>query len=136
MPRNKIVARFADGRVLKGHTDDFLPAKATFHVTLEGMATPAPKPFEIKIADLKAVYFVRDLASKPHPDPHRQDFADVKAAAGRRIRVEFKDGEVLTGTTQGYDPSRPGFFVVPADAGSNNERCFVVTAATQKVTLI
>jgi hypothetical protein len=55
---------------------------------------------------------------------------------GRKIRVDFQDGETLTGTTQGYDPSRPGFFVIPADAGSNNERCFVVTRATAQVSFV
>ena len=41
--------------------------------------------------------------------------------------------EVIVGTTQGYQPGRPGFFVYPADAASNNERCFVITAATRRV---
>jgi len=40
------------------------------------------------------------------------------------------------GTTQGYDSSRPGFFVVPADGESNNERIFVVRGATQQVSFI
>ena len=33
----------------------------------------------------------------------------------------------------GYARDKPGFFVVPADAGSNNVRIFVVTAATTGV---
>jgi len=53
--------------------------------------------------------------------------------AGRRIRAAFKDGEVLVGTTTGYQSNRPGFFIVPADAGSNNERCYVVSAATKEI---
>ena len=40
-----------------------------------------------------------------------------------------------TGTTQGYDRSRPAFFVIPVDKG-NNERCFVITAATKEVTFV
>jgi hypothetical protein len=55
---------------------------------------------------------------------------------GRKIQVAFKDGELMLGTTQGYQPNRPGFFVVPADAQSNIERCFVVTAATQEVKFV
>src|SRR5919106_3366543 len=30
--QNRIVARYADGRVLKGNTADFAPMKPTFHV--------------------------------------------------------------------------------------------------------
>jgi hypothetical protein len=55
---------------------------------------------------------------------------------GRKIRVRFKDGEVLVGTTQGYQPGRPGFFLVPADPGSNIERCYVISAATDEVTFL
>jgi hypothetical protein len=50
--------------------------------------------------------------------------------------VVFGDGETLAGTTQGYDANRPGFFVMPLDPGSNNERCFVVTRATKEVVFV
>jgi len=50
--------------------------------------------------------------------------------------VVFKDGEVMVGTTYGYRPGRAGFFVVPADADSNIQRCYVLTAATQEVSFI
>ena len=69
-------------------------------------------------------------------DPTRKEssqFSAARPALGRKLRVVFADGEVMVGTTQGYQPDRPGFFLFPADAGSNNERCFVITAATRKV---
>ncbi|HXB57819.1 MAG TPA: hypothetical protein VN461_23865 [Vicinamibacteria bacterium] len=129
-----MVARYQDGRVLKGVTNDFLPAKDRFHVVpLE--SPPGSKPLEVLIADLKAVFFVRDFAGNPQ---HKEsaDFDPGKAAGGRKIRVVFKDGETMVGTTQGYQPGRPGFFVVPADAKSNNERCFVVSVATREVAFL
>lgn len=48
-------------------------------------------------------------------------------------QVLFKDGETILGTTQGYQSGRPGFFVVPPDPESNNERCFVISRATQEI---
>jgi hypothetical protein len=42
----------------------------------------------------------------------------------------------MVGTTQGYQPGRPGFFLVPADTGSNTERCYVVAAAAQEISFI
>ena len=55
----------------------------------------------------------------------------------RKIKVVFADGEVIVGTTQGYQPSRPGFFMVPADSAVNNiDRCYVVAASTSEVTLL
>lgn len=129
-----MVARYQDGRVLKGVTNDFLPAKDRFHlVPLE--SAPGTKPVEVLISDLKALFFVRDFAGNPQ---HKEsgDFDPTKAAGGRKIRVVFKDGETMVGTTQGYQPGRPGFFVVPADAKSNNERCFVVSVATREVSFL
>ncbi len=129
---NKIVARFQDGRIVKGLTTDFLPAKDLFHV-VPAEAAPGTKPAEVKVSDLKALFFVRDFTG----DAGRQESRDfTKPPVGRKIRVVFKDGETLVGTTQGYQPGRPGFFVLPADGGSNNERCFVVAAATQDISFV
>lgn len=131
---NKVVAHFQDGHVLKGVTNDFLPAKDRFHlVPLD--SPPATKPSEVIVSELKALFFVKDFGGDP-THKRSQDFDPKKAAGGRKIRVNFKDGEVMVGTTQGYQPSRPAFFMIPADAQSNNERCFVVTAATSGVSFI
>jgi hypothetical protein len=131
---NKVVARFADGRIVKGITSDFIPAKDSFHVA-EAMALTGAKPVEIHTKDLKALFFVKDFAGDPQHS-ERNEFDPAHPVVGRRIRVAFKDGEVLVGTTQGYQPGRPGFFLVPADPGSNIERCYVVSAATQQVSFI
>jgi hypothetical protein len=129
---NKVVAHFQDGRLFKGVTSDFLPTRDLFHV-VPAESAPGTKPSEVKVSDLKALFFVRDFTgSSQHK--HSQEF--TKPAAGRKIRVVFKDGEVLVGTTQGYQPGRSGFFIVPADAESNNERCFVIAAATKEIAFI
>lgn len=134
MPQNKIVARFQDGRVLKGFTADFLPTRPIFHIELAD-APPGAKPVSVNVAELKAVFFVRDMAG----DPSRADvleFQPGRPVVGRKIRVLFKDGETIVGTTQGYDPARAGFFIIPASGESNNERCFVVAAATRQVSFL
>lgn len=131
---NKVVARFQNGQVWKGLTNDFLPAKADFHLFVEGSPTGS-KPVVVRVAELKALFFVRDFAGDPqHRENH--EFSTGKTISGRKIRVTFKDGEALHGTTQGYDRSRPGFFVIPADAQSNNERVFVVSGAAQEVSFL
>ena len=130
---NRIVARFVDGRIVKGFTNDFLPGKASFHVSASAAAGQAGgKPEEVRVADLKALFFVKTFEGDPQHKKSNEPLPGP-AGGGRRIRVVFKDGEVLVGTTQGYDRSRPGFFLVPTDASGNNERCFVVAAATQEV---
>ena len=134
MIQNKIVVRFQDGKIIKGYTGDFLPTKPAFHI-MPLNAPAGTKPFLVQIADLKAVFFVKDLVGNPE---HRErlEFRPDKPAVGKKIRVVFQDGEILVGTTQGYDPTRTGFFIVPADAQSNNERCFVIGAAAAKVSFL
>jgi hypothetical protein len=127
---NRIVARYADGRMLKGTTQDFAPAKDSFHVIgSEGGA----RPEKVVVSDLKAVFFVKSLVGNPA-------YNEVKefggTAPGRKVQVTFKDGEVLVGSTQGYQADRPGFFMMPADPLSNNERIYVVAGAVQKVTFL
>jgi small nuclear ribonucleoprotein (snRNP)-like protein len=134
MIRNKIVVRYQDGRVVKGTTGDFLPTKPAFHLTPVD-APPDARPLDVQVAEVKAIFFVKDFAGNP-ARKNVQEFSAGKPVVGRKIRVAFQDGEILVGTTQGYDPSRPGFFVIPADAHSNNERCFVVTRATKSVSFI
>ena len=129
MAGNRVVARFRDGRTVKGTTTDFLPTRETLHIHHEVAVET------VKLSELKALFFVRDLAG----DPNRQDsnaFDLSQTVVGRKIRVEFADGEVLVGTTQGYQPERSGFFVAPADPKANHERVFVLQAATRSVTLL
>ena len=124
-----VVARFQDGRVLKGTTQDFSPGKPTLHLFLWG--EEHGKPVAIPIGALKAIFFVKSYSG----DPERDDAYDFEVASGqgRRVRVTFQDGEVVSGFTFGYSPDKPGFFVIPADPGSNNVRIFVVAKATKAV---
>ena len=132
---NKVVARFRDGKLVKGSTSDFVPAKEFFHVATVDAAKGA-KPTLVHVKDLKAIFFVKDFAGRPDYTP-TNEFETDRSLAGRKIRVVFADGEVIVGTTQGYQPGRPGFFMVPADQTANNiERCYVVTASTTEVTLL
>lgn len=134
MIQNKIVVRYLDGRILKGYTGDFLPTKPVFHLAL--FDAPAnSKPTQVQIAELKAVFFVKNLSGNPDHS-EELEFTPGRPVIGRKIRVVFKDGEVLVGTTQGYDPSRVGFFLIPVDTQSNNERCFVVRNATVNVSFL
>lgn len=130
---NKVVARLADGRLIKGTTVDFLPNRDTFHVrpvngSVEILA-------EIHIKDLKALFFVKDFEGDPK-HVTTNEFDPEHPVAGRKLKVVFRDGEVLVGTTTGYQPDRPGFFLIPADGGANTKRCYVVAAATQEVSFL
>lgn len=122
----QVVVHYADGRLLKGQATDFFPNKETFHMT----AKDSQETSEVEVAELKGIFFVKTLEG----NPTRHERKDMeRAGMGKRIQVKFKDGEVLLGYTSGYSPDRTGFFVFPSDPESNNEKVFVVTAATEKV---
>jgi hypothetical protein len=128
--RNRIVARYLEGRVLKGFTVDFMAGKEIFHIT-EASSTSG-KPVKVLVSELKAVFFVKDLVGNPaYTD--RKVFDPSRPVAGRKIEVQFRDGEQIVGTTTGYQPGRTGFFLIPADPLSNNERVYVVSSATQEI---
>jgi len=134
MIQNKIVVRYVDGQLLKGVTSDFFPNKDIFHV----MPVEAPqgsKPVELSTQNLKAIFFVKGYEGNPDYKD-KKEFDPGKAPVGRKIKVVFKDGELMIGTTNGYQPGRPGFFIVPADTNSNIERCYILTSATQEVSFI
>ena len=120
-----VVARYRDGRMIKGTTQDFAAHKPDFHVYEGG--DEGSQATKIAIADLKALFFVKSYEGDPDHQPS-QDLTAVRGQ-GRKIRVTFADGEELAGFCMGYSPDRAGFFVVPADATGNNTRVFVVNAA-------
>jgi hypothetical protein len=122
--------RYADGRLIKGYTNDFFPNKPLFHVrSLD--SDPADKGVEVSVKELKAVFFVKDFAGNAAYNEEK-NFPEGQRPTGRKVEVTFSDGEVLVGFTLGYDPNRPGFFGAPSDAQSNNLRVFVISGAVSK----
>lgn len=125
----KIVVRYQDGTLLKGHSSDFFPNKAQFHL----MPIDGGEARVINVADLKGVFSVHTFEG----NPEKRSRNDVeRTGLGRKIKVTFRDGEVVHGYTSGYSPDRPAFFVFPADPESNTERIFVVTSATTSVEFV
>ena len=84
------------------------------------------------MSDLKAVVFVRDFA-RDDVFNEQKKFVEGEQPPGRKVEVTFADGQVLVGTTMGYDAQRPGFFFIPADPHSNTLRVFAVSAALSNV---
>jgi len=124
--RNRIVLHFEDNRVLKGYTHDFTPMRERFHLISENEPDEG-NVHEVHCSDLKAVFFVKTLDGN-RDYIEKKDFGDVDAVGlrGLKVKVEFPDGEVIRGTSFGYSRSRKGFFVVPVDPESNNERIYVI----------
>jgi len=129
----KTVAHYADGKILKGFIQDFYPSKPFFHLlpATTGFSS-TDEVVKVRIEQLKAVFFVRDFAGNPSYN-ERKSFAEGERPPGRKVRVVFKDGEWMVGSTVAYEPRRPAFFLIPADPQSNNRSVFAVAAAVVSV---
>ncbi|MEP6960100.1 MAG: hypothetical protein ABI980_15340 [Nitrospirota bacterium] len=127
----KIVVRHANGTILKGYSQDFSPTAQQFHVRRDAVGGSDPGQ-RVMIRDLKAIFFVRDFGGNSAYEEHKK-FVAGAPLSGRKMEVTFTDGEVLVGTTTGYDAQRAGFFLFPVDARSNNVRIFIVQAVVRKV---
>ena len=118
---NKIVARYRDGRTVKGISLDLDPGRPDCHVR-----TPEGKTVEVQLKDLKALFFVRSLEGDSTRDENRiPDPQDLRSRGSRLISLTFEDGEVMVGLTIRYPPNRPYFYILPVDSKSNNLRLLV-----------
>jgi hypothetical protein len=123
----KVIARFKDGQVVSGYTNDFHPSKPQLHLS------PNPRHGQsrfIPLSQLKALFFVKEFCGNPGL-VERKVFEDPPQ--GRKVEVTFYDNEVLVGSTLAYRCEGQGFFVHPADSRSNNLRVFVTAGGMRHV---
>jgi len=126
---NAIVARFLDGKIIKGTSFDVDPARPVCHVR-----TADKGMMEVALAELKALYFVKSLpGNAAYNDLYTLDRTDPRQRGATPIEIRFKDGERLVGFTGRYPPTRSHFFVLPADLKSNNIRVLVNREAVESI---
>jgi len=130
MERTKVVARYANGKIIKGYTLDFFPNKDRFHVA--PIDNPSDKPIEVIVDQLKAVFMVRDFNGDPRYI-ERKGYIEGETPYGTLLEVTFGDGEVLVGSCMAFDLKRQGFFISPSDSKSNNLRVFAVCSAVKTI---
>jgi small nuclear ribonucleoprotein (snRNP)-like protein len=139
---DKVVVRFKDGRVLKGHVHDFDPNSVEI-ILLE---LENGNELRIPIDELKALFFVRSLEGDSQ---HRErKVFGIRKNIGHKIYIRFLDGESMLGFVKGDVPwekgfyrSSPGdgssgFFMEPVDGESNNIKIFVIAGAIRDISVI
>jgi hypothetical protein len=128
--RAKVVVAYLDDRRLRGYTNDFSPVRDQFFMFPEGIDfKPGERGTPVRIAELKALFFVKDFAG----DPAHTEIPGTSQLPGKRIEVTFSDGEKLIGSSVAYNPKNLGFFMQPADPKGNNERIFIVNRNVKQV---
>ena len=137
---DKVVAHFKDGRVVKGHTRDFSPSRDSF--TLNPYVGSAG-PVAVFLDELKAVFHVRTFEGDPnHPRPLgrigavQEDRFTKVMEEGRKVALQFVDGERLWGYAESFGEEDPGFFFFPTDPGDNNLRAYVVKSSLREMVFL
>jgi hypothetical protein len=131
---SKIVIAYLDKRRERGLTADFKPYGDGFTLLPPDAKDLTGGKF-IEFRACKAIYFVKSLSGN-------KDFKENKATLpavyrhGTKVVCSFPDGERMVGTTEGFSPTRKGFFFYPGDPRSNNTEIFVVTSNADEVRLL
>jgi len=138
----KAVARFMDSRLVKGYVTDFSIESNT--IIFNDQQTR--QEIHVPIVELKAIFFVKNFeGSNKHVE--RKTFG-IRKNLGKKVFVKFRDNETLVGFIEGQVPwdkgfslaklgkKVKGFFLIPVDEDSNNDKVFVVGSAIQDVTII
>lgn len=128
MDDQKLVIKYKDGSIIKGQSTDFVPERQFFYLELVEHGTR-----KIDIEELKAIFIVKDFEG--HKE-HKKVYKDVMPWGGQKVKVEFTDGEVITGYTSSFSTGKYGFFLTPADREGNNKGIFVVKSATNSINFL
>lgn len=121
---NLIVARFTDGRTVKGRSLDVAQNRPTCHVRTESGSME-----EVALKDLKALFFVKSLdGNAGHVDGAEISADDARLRGAHLVEVRFHDNERIVGLAMRYPPNQPFFFLVPVDTVSNNVRILINAA--------
>jgi len=128
--KHKLVAKFLDGRTLKGSTYKLDPERKGFYM-IPVSPEPGHQEAFIEFAQLKAVFYVKDFDGKFVPEDIPEEFVPE----GHEVTVKFKDGEVIHGFALNYNERKLVFFLDIVDPNDNNYVVLVNRAATENITL-
>jgi hypothetical protein len=118
--------------VVKGVSLDIHPSRPLFHVRAEDGVM-----HEIKLTDLKALFYVRSLdGDSTHEENRVPAPADPRSRGATIVRIVFEDGEVMVGMTIRHPPNVPFFYLVPVDVTSNNIRMLINSETVVSMTAV
>jgi len=143
MGDEKVVLRFLDGMILKGHIRDF--SETSEELILQELDSDVVRIMKIDV--LKAIFFVKTFEGNRQYNEKKS--YGIRKPRGHRTFIKFVDGEDLIGFLEGDLPwdkgfflnrhtvnERKGFFLLPADEGSNNIKVFIFVHAVKDVTVV
>lgn len=143
MDDEKVVLQHLDGRILKGYVRAFSEKSDDLILRELGSDTLCVVSSDL----LKAIFFVRTFEGNRAYNEKKT--YGLRTPRGQRTFVRFIDGEGMVGFLEGDMPwdkgfflnrqtidNRKGFFLLPADEGSNNIRVFIFAHAVEDLTVV
>lgn len=132
---HKVVVHLKDGTLMRGYFEEALPI--TLEDLLEKPHHRIPRRltlrnvenggcFEIDVATVKAVYFVKSFEGERDKKKIRF-YTYGPAVQGIWVEIRFRDGEILEGMIQNslHHLVDDGFLLTPSDPESNNHVLYV-----------
>ena len=132
---HKVVARFKDGRLLKGLARDPAPSDAELVLSLTGEALAF---LRVPLEELKGVFFVKSWEGNPAYVEREEGFGDgpVQRNGGyalERTIAGFQDGERMKGYSHNYSPGQPTLSFFPYDPFGNNYKVLIVCSSLSDI---
>ncbi len=129
----KVLVKFLTGEEKKGDIMLFNVNNPTFPLQVE-KEDGTSEMHTVIIDSVKAIYFLKkEQLSKTSLRRETIEQSKYAGPVALKLMVEFKDGEVLHGTTLKYTPNDKGFFLIPLNPGDNSERVYVNAVAVKNV---
>ncbi len=128
----KVVIELLDRTVIRGFLN---PTRLAAAEALD-LLTPDGEHEEIALANVRAVYFVRDL--KEDFEPERKSFLSRPKLDGLWVKLRFRDDQILEGVIPNDLLSllENGVHLTPPDFNSNTDRIYVPRSALAELTVL
>ncbi len=134
MEKRKVIARKADGEIVKGYMEPVPEDREDDHITIISLTD---KTFTIPKRELKALFFVKKFSGN-------KEYSEIKffesqpKIDGLWVRVTFHDNETIEGivTNNIRFLLSDGFYLKPPDPNSNNRFMYVVKIALKEFTVL
>jgi hypothetical protein len=124
-----VIAKRRDGRLISGYTNDFSPARP--HLRMSS-ARSVKQAQSVELADLEALFFLRDASDSNDADRVRESTAPY----GRKVALVLPSGEQLIGTTLNYGRQGSGVFMYPLENDFGVARVFVTPNGIHNLRLL
>lgn len=120
---HKVVAHFLTKEIKKGTTYDYSSESPMMHLLVTDDAGKKQVD-RVNIDLVKAIFFVRDHEGNSLYK-EKNEFEPGKTVYGKKLSIEFHDGEKIVGYSVNNPSQKKRFVMIPADPNGNNLRILI-----------